>query len=273
MSDNHKREQEEIEERTSPPGYIVYHAIHREGEHELKRSSWALGWSGLAAGLSMGFSFVTQALLRTHMPEERWTILIARMGYTIGFLIVILGRQQLFTENTLTPILPLLTSKKVRMALNVARLWSIVLVTNLIGGFLYVWLIAHSGMFNGEMKAAFAEIGREALPHGFGSGLLLAIFAGWLLAMMVWLMPFAESARVWVIIIITYLVGLGGFQHVIAGSMEVFYLVTTSEMSFANFLNSYFCPTLLGNVVGGVSLVALLAHAQFVATDPSKAPH
>jgi len=273
MPDNQKREQEEIEERTSPPGHIVYHAIQREGEHELKRTSWALGWSGLAAGLSMGFSFVTQALLRTHLPQERWAIVIARLGYTIGFLIVILGRQQLFTENTLTPILPLLTSKKAKMALNVGRLWLIVLVTNLIGGFVYVWLIAKSGMFNGEMKAAFVEIGREALPGGFGSGLLLAIFAGWLLAIMVWLLPFAESARVWVIMIISYLVGLGGFPHVIAGSMEVFYLVITSEMSFPHFLSSYFCPTLLGNIIGGVSLVALLAHAQFVATDPSKTPH
>src|SRR4051812_5566121 len=120
MPEKDQREQDEIEERKSPPGHIVYHAIHREGEHELKRSSWALGWSGLAAGLSMGFSFVTQALLRTHLPEARWTILIARLGYTVGFLIVILGRQQLFTENTLTPILPLLTSKKAKVALNVA---------------------------------------------------------------------------------------------------------------------------------------------------------
>ena len=272
MPDQDKREQEEIESRKSPPGHIVYHAIHREGEHELKRSSWALGWSGLAAGLSMGFSFVTQALLRTNLPEERWSILIARLGYTVGFLIVILGRQQLFTENTLTPILPLLTNKKAKTALNVARLWSIVLITNLVGGFLYIWLIAHTGMFDGEMKAAFAQIGREALPSGFGVCVLLAIFAGWLLALMVWLLPFAEAARVWVIIIISYLVGLGGFPHAIAGSMEAFYLVVTSEMTVGNFLGSYLCPTLLGNIIGGVSLVALLAHAQFVATDPSKAP-
>ncbi|HSU57365.1 MAG TPA: formate/nitrite transporter family protein [Candidatus Dormibacteraeota bacterium] len=267
MAEERTREQKEIEDRTAPPGHVVYHAIHREGEHELQRSSWGLAWSGLAAGLSLGFSIVTQALLRTHLPEAHWAPLVSRVGYTVGFLMVILGRQQLFTENTLTPILPLLTKKRASVGLNVARLWAIVLVTNIVGGFAYVALIAHSSMFNGDMQAAFAQIGREAMPPGIGSGILLGIFAGWLLALMVWLLPFAESARVWVIVIISYLVGLGGFSHVIVGSMEVFYLVTTSEMSFLAFLGQYFAPTLLGNVLGGVSLVALLAHAQFIAPE------
>src|SRR4051794_27790754 len=167
MGDERKREQEEIEDRTSPPGHIVYEAVHREGEHELTRDSLALGWSGLAAGLSMGFSIVTQGLLRVRLPETHWATLITRLGYTVGFLIVILGRQQLFTENTLTPILPLLTSKKLSMLLNVARLWIIVLLTNLLGGFAYVWLIGHTSIFDEQMRHAFSQIGREAIAHGF----------------------------------------------------------------------------------------------------------
>src|SRR4051812_21595731 len=118
MPDERPGDEEEIADRTAPPGQIIYHAIHREGEHELKRDSGALAWSGLAAGLSMGFSIVTQALLRAHLPDAPWTILISRLGYTVGFLMVILGRQQLFTENTLTPILPLLTNKKAAVLLN-----------------------------------------------------------------------------------------------------------------------------------------------------------
>jgi formate/nitrite transporter FocA (FNT family) len=265
MPDKRQGDEEEIADRTAPPGQIIYQAIHREGEHELKRDSGALAWSGLAAGLSMGFSIVTQALLRVHLPNAPWAILISRLGYAVGFLMVILGRQQLFTENTLTPILPLLTSKKMAMLLNVARLWSIVLVTNLAGGFAYVWLIGNSSMFDHEMRRAFSEIGREAMHNGFAVEMLRAIFAGWLLALMVWLLPFAESARVWVIIIISYLVGLGEFSHVVAGSMEVFYLVTISDISPEQFLAKYIIPTLLGNIIGGVSLVAALAHAQFMA--------
>src|SRR4051794_16570763 len=246
MRNSQKSEEKEIENRTSPPGHVVYHAIHREGEHELERGSWGLAWSGLAAGLSMGFSIVTQALLRVHLPDAYWTLLVSRLGYTVGFLIVILGRQQLFTENTLTPILPLLTRRTFRMLLNVARLWSIVLITNLLGGFAYVWLIGHSNIFDEDVRQAFSQIGREAMPSGVGACLLKAVFAGWLLALMVWLLPFAESARVGVIIIISYLVGLGGFAHVIAGSMEVFHLVSTLELSFGEFVSRYFLPTLLG---------------------------
>src|SRR4051812_23722722 len=98
-------------QRQAPSGAIVYQAISREGEEELERSSSALFWSALGAGLAMGFSMIAEALLTTHLPDAPWRILIAKFGYSIGFLIVILGRQQLFTENTLTPILPLMRKK------------------------------------------------------------------------------------------------------------------------------------------------------------------
>jgi formate/nitrite transporter FocA (FNT family) len=259
------KQEEEIQARTSPPGQIVYHAIHREGEHELERDSGALAWSGLAAGLSMGFSMVAQALLKIHLPDTRWQPLITKLGYTIGFLIVILGRQQLFTENTLTPILVLLKKKKFRVLGNVARLWAIVLVTNLAGTFAFAWIAAHSSIFDPNAKLAFSEIAREAINLSFTTTLLRAVVAGWLIAMMVWLLPFAEVARVGVIIILSYLVGLGHFSHIVAGGTEVFYLVATSEISFAHSLKIFFLPTLIGNVIGGVSLVAALAHAQFMA--------
>src|SRR5437868_6135333 len=120
-------EEQEIEDRAAPSGKIVYKAILKEGEEELERSSSALFWSGLAAGLSMGFSLVTEGLLTAYLPDARWRPLVAKFGYSIGFLIVILGRQQLFTENTLTPILPLLKRKDGGTILNVLRLWAVVL--------------------------------------------------------------------------------------------------------------------------------------------------
>src|SRR3954470_18860042 len=103
-----KREEKEAEQKSAPSAHVIYEAIRIEGRHELERQSSSLAWSGLAAGLSMGFSFVTQALLEHHLPDTPWRPLIASFGYSLGFLIVILGRQQLFTENTLTVILPLL---------------------------------------------------------------------------------------------------------------------------------------------------------------------
>ena len=99
-------EQQDAEERSAPSGKVVYKAILKEGEEELARPSSALFWSGLAAGLSMGFSMIAEGLLTNYLPDAHWRPLVAKFGYSVGFLIVILGRQQLFTENTLTPILP-----------------------------------------------------------------------------------------------------------------------------------------------------------------------
>ena len=108
---------------------IVARAVAMEGEEELGRPTSALAWSGLAAGLSMGFSLVAEGLLRSRLPDAPWRPLVAKFGYSVGFLIVVLGRQQLFTENTLTPVLPLLQAQGPRHGCsNLLRLWAIVLV-------------------------------------------------------------------------------------------------------------------------------------------------
>jgi formate/nitrite transporter FocA (FNT family) len=117
-------------------------------------------------------------------------------------------------------------------------------------------------VFDPEVPMAFAELGRKALEPGFGTIVLRAIFAGWLIALMVWLLPFAESARVLVIIILTYLVGIANFSHVIAGSVEVFALAAAGETSWLDALSRFTLPALLGNTIGGVVLVALVNHAQ-----------
>jgi formate/nitrite transporter FocA (FNT family) len=264
MASEEKKKQEEIYDRTAPPGEVVYEAINKEGEHELGRTSSALAWSGLAAGLSMGFSFIAQGLLHSHLPEAPWRVLISNFGYTIGFLIVILGRQQLFSENTLTPILPLLKGGIRRLLPNVLRLWAIVLVTNLAGTIIFAAVLAKSDVVTPEVKASFVEIGRAVMKCSFGTMLLKAVFAGWLIALMVWLLPAAEAARIWIIIFISYLVGLGGFPHIIAGTTETFYLVAIGETSFGKFFGGFALPTLIGNILGGVPLVAALAHAQFM---------
>lgn len=258
-------EVKDAEERSAPGGKVVYQAILMEGEEELERSSAALFWSGLAAGLSMGFSMIAEALLATHLPDADWRPLVSKLGYSAGFLIVVLGRQQLFTENTLTPILPLLQRKPNATPMNVLRLWSIVLIGNLIGGLAIAFVAAHTSAFDAEVQAAFTDMGANAMTNGFGTVLLRGIFAGWLIALMVWLLPFAETARVWVIIIITYLVGLGEFSHVIAGSIEVFTLAATGDASWSSVLAGYVLPTLIGNILGGVTLVAMLNHAQVTA--------
>lgn len=259
------REAKEIEERAAIGVSIVYEAIRREGEEELRRSSAALAWSGLAAGLSMGFSLVMNGILRAALPPADWRPLISKFGYTTGFVIVVLARQQLFTENTLTVILPLLKRRNWATARNVLRLWSIVLIANLIGALAFAWIVGNTPIFDPVRQQSFTEVGLEAAAGSFGGKLLTGIFGGWLIALMVWLLPAAEAARFWVIILLTYMVGLGDFSHVIAGSVEVLYLVTTGVLGWGAYLGGFLLPALLGNIIGGISLVALLNHAQVVA--------
>ena len=264
-AEKHDTEESEARDRVAPSGVIVYKTILKEGQEELDRSSSALFWSGLAAGLSMSFSMIGEGLLKAYLPDAEWAKLIYGFGYSLGFLFVILGRQQLFTENTLTPILPLLQGKTFACLKNVARLWGIVLGANLLGALLISLAIAHSGAFEPNVKAAFYELARVALEPDWPTILLRGIFAGWMIALMVWLLPFAQNARVAVIIIVTYFVAIGHFSHIIAGAVEVFTYAAAGRAAWLDVWGHYILPTLIGNVIGGLTLVAALNHAQIVA--------
>jgi formate/nitrite transporter FocA (FNT family) len=255
-------EEQEVHEKAAAGPHIVYRAILEEADEELSRPTIALAWSGLAAGLSMGFSLVGEGLLRSKLPDVPWRPLIAKFGYSLGFLIVILGRQQLFTENTLTPILPLLKRRDRKTFLNVSRLWAVVLVTNLIGAGLFAYAVERTDVFDVGVKTTFLQIGRETMSGSAGAFLLKGVFAGWLIALMVWLLPVADTGRISIIILITYIVGIGQLGHIIAGSVEALYVVAAGDFTFPQFLFHFAAPTLLGNCFGGVALVAFLAYAQ-----------
>jgi formate/nitrite transporter FocA (FNT family) len=257
-------ELKEAEERSSVTVHVVHEAVRREGEEELKRTPAALWWSGLAAGLSMGFSLMTEGMLRAKLPDGPWRPLLAKGGYSMGFLLVILGRQQLFTENTLTPMLPLFHRRDERTLYRVARLWVIVLAANLVGALAIAWVLGNTGVFTPDVRKAFAEIGSASLANSFGLVLLRGIFAGWLIAMLVWVLPFAETSRVFVIILFTWVIGIAGFSHVIAGSIDVLFLATTGAAPWTQAAFGYIAPALIGNILGGVSLVAVLNHAQVI---------
>jgi formate/nitrite transporter FocA (FNT family) len=265
MSDTSDEDGQEAkaEKEHVPEGEIIYRAIRKDGDHALGLTNTELAWSGLAAGLSMGFSLAAEGILRAHLPDAPWGPLVAKLGYAIGFLIVILGRQQLFTEQTLTAVLSLLSKDRPEGTVaNVARLWAVVLVTNLIGVGLFAAVAAWTPSFSPEVQSAFSQIGREALAPGFAANFVRAIYAGFLIATMVWLLPGSGESRLWIVVIIAWVVGIGQFAHVIAGSGEGFYVVFTGQQSLTAYLTRFLLPAFLGNSVGGVALVASLAHAQ-----------
>lgn len=264
-------EEREVEKRTGLRAEVVFETVRREGRTELQRGPAALAFSALAAGLSMGFSLVLTGLLRTHLPDTPWRTLIENVGYTAGFVIVILGRQQLFTENTVTVILPLLDSKhKLQTLGKVARLWAIVLAANLLGAAIIAYALAHTGSFDENVRRNFLQIGVQTMAPPASVIFARGIFAGWLLALMVWLLPAADTQKLFVILMVSYLVGVLGLSHVVAGSVDAFYAVFAGHATLGSYVGHFLLPVFFGNTLGGVLLVSLLNYGQ-VAPDGAAA--
>ena len=117
-------------------------------------------------------------------------------------------------------------------------------------------------MFSPEVNQALSHIGHAELSHGFGTTFVRAIFAGFLIASMVWMMPGAGGQRALVVIVITWVVGIGTFSHVIAGSADTLYVVFAGQRSLGDYVFGFLVPAFLGNSIGGVAFVATLAHGQ-----------
>jgi formate/nitrite transporter FocA (FNT family) len=256
-----RSERSQVERHAMPRAIVIHELLREEGESELERTSGALAWSGLAAGLSMGFSFLGLALIRSALPQRSWTHLIDSAGYTVGFLAVILGRQALFTESTLTATLPVLVRRNRRTLIATLRFWAIVLSTNLLGTWAFAALMLPPGLFPEPTHQALLDTGREMLSDAFWPTLVKAVLAGWMIALMVWLLPNAGSARIFVVMLLTYIVGIGHFAHIVAGSVEAAFAVLAGQASVADYLGRFMVPALLGNTIGGVGMVALLNHA------------
>lgn len=255
-------ERETLVERLPMRAAVVYEIVRVEGEGELNRSTSALWWSGLAAGLSIGFSVVAEALLSAYLPDAPWKPLVDNLGYSVGFLIVILARQQLFTENTLTPVLPVVKRMKLNWFLNLMRLWGVVLAANIAGCLIFSTVLVYTDIINAPVREAIYHISDHMMQNSTLEMFVKGIAAGWLIAALVWMIPSSEGAEFLVITLLTYLIALGDFTHVIAGSTEAFYLVLYGDIGWNAVVFQFFLPTLFGNVFGGTVLFALLSYAQ-----------
>lgn len=252
----------EVEEKLRLRAPIVYQIVREEGEKELVRPVTSLWWSGLAAGLAISMSVVSEGLLRMHFPDTLGRNLVENFGYCVGFLIVVLGRLQLFTENTITVVLPVIATRTARSLYCLCRLWSVVFVANMAGTFVFAVAAIHGGIFTDSQIASFREISLHLMDRSTLEMMLHAIPAGFLIAAMVWMLPSAEGADFWVIIAITYVIALGGMVHVVAGSTEAFLLLLLGDIGPWRTFGGFMVPALVGNVIGGTVLFTLLAYAQ-----------
>jgi formate-nitrite transporter family protein len=257
-----EREVEDIEEHSRLRVPVIYEVVRREGETEMRRPATSLWWSGVAAGLSISFSLLGQAVLYSHLPNAEWRPLITALGYSIGFLMAVLARQQLFTETTITVVLPVLADFTRANVRSLLRMWAIVLAANFAGTFFAALFCNFSPVVTPDLRQAMLDLSREMIAVGPLEMFFRAISAGFLMAAMVWLIPSAEGAQFHVVTLMTWLIQISNSKHIVAGSVEAFLLLVSGQLGFGQMLVGFTIPVLVGNVVGGTALFALLAYAQ-----------
>lgn len=249
------------EDRLPSRAMAIHEHIRQDGEKEMERDAMALLWSAIAAGLSMGASLLAKGIFHVQL-EGVPGILLENLGYTFGFIIVIMARQQLFTENTVTAVLPVMQNPTLGNFGLLMRLWSVVLLGNIIGTGVAAWAFEHMPIFDEETRDAFVKIGMDVMKNTPVEMFSNAIISGWLIATMVWMFPAAGAAKIVVIILMTWLIALGDTTHIVVGSVEILYLVFNGTLHWSDFFWPFALPTLAGNICGGTFIFALMSHAQ-----------
>lgn len=256
-------EEIEVDEEALPSrAAAVHEQIRQEGEKELERDGLALLFSAIAAGLSMGASLMAKGIFQVNLEGVPGAFILENLGYTFGFIIVIMARQQLFTENTVTAVLPIMHKPSGSNLLLLLRLWGIVLGGNLIGTGLASLAFTHMPIFDQATRDAFVAISQKVMENSPREMFANAVVSGWIIATMVWMFHSAGAAKIWVIILMTWLVALGDLAHIVVGSVEVLYLVFNGVISWHEFFWPFALPTLAGNIIGGTFIFAVISHAQ-----------
>jgi formate/nitrite transporter FocA (FNT family) len=253
---------EAIEDRSQLRSPVIYEIVRREGDEEMERPITSLWWSGVAGGLSISFSLLAQGVLQSHLPDAPWRPLVSDFGYCAGFLIAIMARHQLFTETTITAVLPLAAELTIANLGRVARMWGVVLVANIAGTLLAAAFFSFAPAIAPDLRAAMVDVAGQMMSGGPIDMFFRAVGAGFMMATMVWLIPSAQAAKFHVIVLMTYLIAIGGFAHIVAGSMEAWMLVLSGHLDLSTMLVRFAAPVLSGNIVGGTALFALLSYAQ-----------
>ena len=253
---------EDVEDLKAADAQDLHKAVREEGEEELDRPVSSLFFSGLAAGMAIASSLIAEGALHHALPDTPWRTIIVSLGYPIGFLVVILGRMQLFTESTITAMLPLVTKPSGWALRRTLRLWSVVLGANLIGTALAGGMIAAGLLGGSELRTAMIEVSMAITELSPGATFVNAVPAGFMIAILAWSLPNAREQSFLVIVAITYVVAIAAFSHSIVGSVEAWLLLFAGKVGVAQAIGGLMVPAILGNLLGGAGLFALLAHAQ-----------
>lgn len=243
----------------------IFDAAKENARQEVRRSSSTLAFSGLAGGLVMGLTGLSVAAVRANLGDGLWQNFVSYLLYPTGFIAVIIGRAQLFTENTLYPVLLILDerNKRKHYTVETLRLWSVVFAANVLGALLFAALAMLTGAVPAGIAGQLISLGREALAgtaaHFFWSG----VIGGWLIALVAWVVTashwtIGQLVMIW---LLTFVVGIGQFSHCIATSGEILSAVVAGIVPAGSYLHWLLFAT-LGNILGGVIMVSVLNYGQ-----------
>jgi formate/nitrite transporter FocA (FNT family) len=242
----------------------ILHSELDEGLTAIDRSAGALFISGLSAGLDVGFSVLLMAVMRTHtegvLSEPITKMLVANM-YAIGFIFVVVGRSELFTEQTTLAVLPILSRQ--RSIGSLLRLWGLVYVANIIGTCAFAWLVTWiAPALKAAKPEAFGVIAKNMIEHESHVIFLSAVLAGWLMGLLSWLVAAGRDtiSQVVLVWLITTCIGFVGLHHVILGSVEVLAGVFAKQGIAWPDVGRFLLWATLGNIAGGSVFVALIKY-------------
>jgi formate/nitrite transporter FocA (FNT family) len=241
----------------------IHENIRAPAEKELERPASSLLFSSLAAGMLIGFTFLASAFV-SYYSAEPIKHAMASAAYPLGFIFVIMGRSELFTENTLEPVIPVLHKRDSETLRKGLRIWALLILGNLVGALAFASLLGRTTLIESSLHPTMQQIAAQSTSGGFGEVLYKSIFGGWLIALLAWLLASTIDtiAQLFLIWATTAPIAAFHFRHSIAGSVEAFYRAVTGTAGWGEMLGGFVVPALIGNAVGGVLLVALFNYAQ-----------
>ena len=218
--------------------------------------------SAVSGGLEVGFSVflmgIVYTLFKNKIDDSMLHVWLAA-SYSLGFIFVIIGRSQLFTEHTTLAVIPVLNKNASFKSLII--LWGLVFSGNLAGGYLFSFILTKLPVAMGIIsKNALVNLAYEMIDYHWTIILGSGVLAGWLMGLMSWLVASSTEtiSRIFVVILVGSVIGLGGLHHSIVGSIEVFNgLLLDKGINIRDYLHFQIWTT-IGNIIGGVVFVALI---------------
>jgi formate/nitrite transporter FocA (FNT family) len=267
-----KKHQKELEKTSEKIDSVDEHRdilsrVIREGEEIFKINNRAIMLSAIIAGLEIGFSYLlicSLYYLLSGTMAENTIFKLFSLVYPIGFILIVLGKSALFTEQTSVLTIPVLNGQ--RTIWELLRVWGLVILGNLIGGILFTLFISllapHLNLFTHE---TMVKIGSHVVDYDAWVLFLSAIVAGWLMGLLNWLINSVKNSltRIFLIFMITGVIGFGGFHHSIVGNIEVFgAFLHSSTITLIDYL-AFLSLAIVGNAIGGAVVVGLFKYRIF----------